>query len=98
MSRLVLSPPAQGDIHEIYHWYKSRAGNLVAERLLSELRTVLGTIDERPGSFPVVHRRVRRALCKKFPYAVYFVEEGNSWTVIAVVHTSRHRRSWQQRM
>ena len=39
----------------------------------------------------------RRALLRRFPYAVYFAVEGDLVIVLAVLHGSRDPAEWQRR-
>jgi plasmid stabilization system protein ParE len=40
---------------------------------------------------------IRRALLRRFPYAVYFAVDGDVVVVIAVLHASRDPAEWQRR-
>jgi plasmid stabilization system protein ParE len=40
---------------------------------------------------------VRRALVRRFPYAVYYVAEPDQISILAVIHTRRHPHRWQSR-
>jgi hypothetical protein len=52
-----------------------------------------------PGQFPVVHKSIRRAILRRFPYALMFiVEPDDALTVIACFHGSRDPGHWQKRM
>jgi toxin ParE1/3/4 len=49
--------------------------------------------------FPAIHKSVRRALLRRFPYALMFViETDGTVTVIACFHGSRDPMRWQKRM
>jgi hypothetical protein len=51
-----------------------------------------------PRQFPVVYKRIRRALLRRFPYALMFVIEADeALTVIACFHGSRDPAHWQKR-
>ena len=51
-----------------------------------------------PKQFPVVYNIIRRALVRRFPYALMFVLEGDrTLTVIACFHGSRDPAHWQER-
>jgi plasmid stabilization system protein ParE len=39
---------------------------------------------------------VRRALLKRFPYAVYFAVEGDVIVILTVLHVSRDPATWQR--
>lgn len=42
-------------------------------------------------------KSIRRALCKKFPYAVYFTRKNSDIIVLAVLHQRRQPTMWQNR-
>jgi hypothetical protein len=51
-----------------------------------------------PRQFPVIYRNVRRALLRRFPYALMFVIDlDDTLTVIACFHGSRDPAHWQKR-
>ena len=51
-----------------------------------------------PRQFPVIYKNVRRALLRRFPYALMFVIEADgTLTVIACFHGSRDPEHWQKR-
>jgi plasmid stabilization system protein ParE len=41
---------------------------------------------------------IRRALTKRFPYAIYFSVEGTVIVVLAVLHAARNPAAWQRRV
>jgi plasmid stabilization system protein ParE len=41
---------------------------------------------------------IRRALTRRFPYAVYFSIEGETVVVVAVLSTARDPEEWQRRI
>lgn len=47
--------------------------------------------------FPVVFKAVRRALLRRFPYALFFVIEDEVIFVIACFHGNRDPLQWQNR-
>jgi toxin ParE1/3/4 len=56
---------------------------------------VLANAQRTPTMFRAVHGRTRRALLRRFPYGVFFVETRDEVVVLAVVHSGRHPRVWQ---
>ena len=56
-------------------------------------------ITANPGQFPAVYKNVRRALLRRFPYALLFVvEHEKEITVLACFHGSRNPIDWQKRV
>ena len=47
----------------------------LSNKFHERLEESLKAIAERPGSFPLIDKRTRRALVKRFPYAIYFREQ-----------------------
>jgi plasmid stabilization system protein ParE len=74
-----------------------RTSSRVGEELLFELQAAFDRILENPGSFPVVHRETRRALLRRFPYAVFFRLIGERALVLAVFHGRRDPKTWMLR-
>ncbi|HVS63076.1 MAG TPA: type II toxin-antitoxin system RelE/ParE family toxin [Thermoanaerobaculia bacterium] len=49
----------------------------------------LTQIAELPAMYPAVYRGLRRALLRRFPYAVYYRLRGESVRVLAFLHQRR---------
>jgi hypothetical protein len=51
-----------------------------------------------PRQFPILYTSIRRALLRRFPYALMFViETDETLTVIACFHASRDPKRWRDR-
>ena len=78
-------------------WYENEARGL-GRRFRAAVEAVVERMTANPLQFPVVHRNIRRALLRRFPYALMFViEADDSLTVIACFHGSRDPASWRRR-
>jgi len=82
---------------EARDWYAARNAEL-ADRFVAEVESVVARIAALPQQFPVVHRHVRRARCRRFPYALFFRVAGGTLQVIACFHSKRDPRQWQRRI
>lgn len=83
-------------------WYERERPGLGREFLASVDEAVL-EVRERPGSFSLVPSipqdlGVRRALVKRFPYAVVFLELADEIRVLAVAHGARRPGYWRDRL
>ena len=94
--RLELRPEAFADIAEAFSWYESRRSGLGAE-FEDELDRTFRLILAMPAAGRVVHRTLRRALVRRFPFAVYYVLSADLIEVRGVLHSSRHPRTWRRR-
>ena len=95
---LIVRGEAEADLAEAFHWYEQQVRGLGDQFLLC-VDAVMALIERNPQLYPVVHRGViRRALTRRFPYGVFFVEGERSVSVIAVAHVKRNPRLWQGRV
>lgn len=96
-AELVVAPEAELDVAEAYGWYESRRAGL-GEEFLSTVDACLEGIRRQPESHAVVHETYRRALVRRFPYAVFYEYAEGKVTVYSVFHTSRNPEKWRQRL
>jgi plasmid stabilization system protein ParE len=93
---VVIRPEAETDLAAARDWYEDRMAGLGAE-FGREVDLVLSAAAERALGFPVIHRDVRRALIKRFPYGVFFVASEDLVVVLAVLHQARDPAVWKRR-
>jgi plasmid stabilization system protein ParE len=94
--RLLLSPEADLDLAEAFGWYEAQRPGLGSE-FFAEVAHVLERIEDAPFQYAVVQGETRRAIVRRFPYAVFFVADPDVVTVTAVMHGRRDPRAWQTR-
>ena len=86
--RLILSPDAEEDICSAPLWYL-RIGIDLPFRFGADLKATLSNIVRQPKRFSLVRGPLRRALMRRFPYAVYFKLSADMVDVVAVSHQRR---------
>lgn len=71
MSRkLVLRPEAENDIAVAAQWYEEQRPGL-SLGFRSALDQAFSTIENNPALYAPIYREPRRALLRRFPYAVF---------------------------
>ena len=95
--RLIVRPEAEAEMADAFDWYENRAAGLGHDFLLC-VDAILNAILRNPESFPLVHRIVRRALTRRFPYEIFFVEDDERIVVLSVFHARRNPKRWQDRI
>lgn len=90
------TPEAEADVGEVHIWYSGRGLGL-GQEFIRSLDACLEGVAHLPESFPIVHRRVRRALLRRFPYCVFYLVEPTRAVVIGVFHARRDPQAWQRR-
>lgn len=91
-----LSEAAELDVAEAALWYEAQRPGL-EEEFLASLDATLERIAGNAELFSFIHRELRHALVRRFPYLVIFEISGDVATVIAVIHASRDPNEWQRR-
>jgi len=97
MPRLLIESEAEADLTEAFAWYERQRPGLGEEFLLA-VEACLAEIQRRPRSFVSAVPDVRRALLRRFPFGVFFVESGGTNRVIAVLHARRNPATWRKRI
>ena len=95
-SRLVLRPQAEAELLDARDWYEDQRPRL-GGAFATEIDKALAGILQAPLAYPRVQGQVRRALVRRFPYAIYFRAMPDEIVVLAVIHGRRHPRRWQSR-
>jgi plasmid stabilization system protein ParE len=70
----------------------------VGEEFLSCVDACVAAILRMPEMQVIVHKQYRRALLRRFPYAVFYEYEMRTVTIYAVLHGSRDPDKWRQRL
>jgi plasmid stabilization system protein ParE len=96
-ARLIIAPEAEQDLADAYAWYEGRRSGL-GEEFLTCVDASIAAISRTPEMHPVVHEDYRRALVRRFPYAIFYESVENTVTVYCVFHTSRDPARWRQRL
>jgi plasmid stabilization system protein ParE len=89
-------PSAEFDLLAAQDWYDARAAGL-GDRFFAAVDVLLARLADNPWQFPVAYKNLRRALVRRFPYALYFRLETEGVFVIACAHTSRDPQQWEVR-
>ena len=93
---LLADPRADLDVEATVRWYEHQRPGLGLE-FLEELRAAYTRIVTRPLGYQDVGLGTRRALLRRFPYAVYNVIGNDVIAVLAVLHASRDPAEWHRR-
>lgn len=96
-AELILVPEAEQDLAEAYSWYEQRRAGL-GEEFLSAVDAAFATIQRNPAIYALAHTTFRRALVRRFPYAVFYESVDARITIYAVFHTARDPQKWRQRL
>lgn len=96
-AELVLAPEALDDLDEAYAWYEAqRVGR--GEDFLGRVDACIQASLRFPEMHALFHENYRRALVRRFPFAVFYEFADGRITVYSVFHTSQDPRKWRRRL
>ncbi len=98
-AELVIAPEAHADLDDAYDWYETQRVGW-GEDFLTRVEACIQAILRFPESHAPFRGQYRRALVRRFPYAVFYEYDyaSDTVTVYCVFHTSRDPRKWHRRL
>lgn len=81
-------PEAEAELAEARLWYSLQREGLDAA-LMQRIDQTLRAIVAAPRSYPIVYRNLRRAVLRKFPFAIFYESNESEIIVFAVYHSKR---------
>ena len=93
---LVFRPEVRDDIRDAYDWHESQQAGL-GDDVIDCVDELLNRICMMPEAYAIVYRDVRRAVIKRFPYAIYYRVISSRVVVTAIFHGRRDPKLWRSR-
>ena len=90
-------PEADVELAEARVWYQSQREGLDVA-LMQRIDEALNRIIQNPNAFPLVHRQLRRAIVRQFPFAIFFEVSESEIVVLAVFHSRRNPQRITERL
>lgn len=94
--RVVFRPEAQDEVLETRRWYEDRREGLGAE-FANAVDAMVERIATSPLAFPCAYGETRRAVLRRFPYALYFRVLADGAIVVLALHGRQQPLRWQTR-
>ncbi len=82
-------PEAKIDLSQAKEYYLIQGHQKLAEDFKQEINRELDYIQKSPKHYQIQYRKLRRALVKRFPYAIFYRIEEQKIIVFAVLHTKQ---------
>jgi plasmid stabilization system protein ParE len=95
--RFILRPEAEQDVAEAFEWYEQQEPGL-GEELLRCVDACILAIRRNPLANPIAEDSFRRALVRRFPYAIFYEHEKERITIYAVFHCAQDPEKWRARL
>jgi plasmid stabilization system protein ParE len=93
---IVTRPRAAREFETAHRWYESQRQGL-GDEFLDAAHELVSVIAEHSERFPIVHRDVRRAVLRRFPYSIFYRIKKGHLIVVACFHSKRNPAAWINR-
>ena len=90
------TPDADTELAEAREWYARQREGLDLE-FMECIDGALVRITRNPAQFPAVYKTLRRAVVRRFPFAVFYELMTDEIQVVAVFHSRRDPERWKSR-
>jgi len=89
-----LTPEAELDLIEAIRWYDERDQEL-GDDLLRHIYRCIASLERNPRLYPTVHRQMRRALVRRFPFQILYEIGTEEIIIYAIYHSARDPKAWR---
>jgi toxin ParE1/3/4 len=89
-------PQAERDTRRAVLWYEKQRPGL-GRQLALELDAIYERLAENPYLYADIHRGLRRAITRRFPYGVFYLVTDNEVRVLSVTDMSRNPSVWRRK-
>lgn len=91
------SPEADAELTEARQWYSHQRKDLDLE-FMQCIDDALTRVVKNPYFFPIVYQNLRRAVVRRFPFALFYEVGPEELEIIAVFHSRRDPEIWKARV
>ena len=93
----VFHPAADEEYTQAVQYYAAKKPELGVQ-LYDEIERLIQEIRRQPDRFFRFSPPARRALARKFPYSVVYLDEPDRVWILAVMHAKRQPGYWRERL
>ena len=96
--QIIVRPEAEVEVQQAFNWYQEQSEGLGLE-FVRAIDACLSGIKRDPFAYTTVKvPNVRRALMRRFPYALFYLVDDEAIVVLAVFNVKRRPIDWLRRI
>ncbi len=96
--QILVRPEAEAEVQQAFDWYEEQSKGLGLE-FLRAIEACLSGVTRNSLAYTVVKvPNVRRAVVRRFPYALFYLVDDDAIVVIAVFNVKRRPIDWRRRI
>jgi plasmid stabilization system protein ParE len=93
---VVLRPEARAEFDDAFDWYEQQRPGLGVD-FVTQVQETFDRISATPERYAQIFHDIRRVVVRRFPYSIFYKVEAQQVVVLAVFHSRRNPRIWQER-
>jgi plasmid stabilization system protein ParE len=93
---VVLRPEARAEFDDAFDWYEQQRPGLGVD-FVTQVQEAFDRISAAPEQYAQIFHDIRRVVVRRFPYSIFYKVESQQVVVLAVFHSRRNPRIWQER-
>ncbi|CAN5369072.1 hypothetical protein BH09VER1_BH09VER1_05720 [soil metagenome] len=98
-SSIGFHPEALKEFHASAIYYSTEVSANVAQAFITTIEGSTESIAKASQRWPIVRKPdIRRYICRRFPFVIYYRVEREDVTIYAVMHSSRRPEYWIGRL
>lgn len=94
---IIVRPEAAREVQAAFDWYEEKSEGLGLEFLRAADACIAG-IKRHPLASAAMYQDIRRALLRRFPYALFYLIKEERIIVLACFHAKRDPIDWLRRV
>jgi plasmid stabilization system protein ParE len=91
------TPDADAELADARQWYARQREDLDLQ-FMQSIDDALSRIVANPTLYPTVYKTLRRAVVRRFPFAIFYEVAADEIQIIAVFHSRRDPERWRSRV
>ncbi len=96
--QVLVRPEAETEVRQAFDWYQEQSEGLGFE-FLRAIEACLAGVTRNPLGYTIAKTpNVRRAVIRRFPYALFYLVDDEAVVVIAVFNVKRQPIDWLRRV
>lgn len=89
---LIVKPDAEDDLISSLDWYFN-INQKLAQDFFEKINESFEKIKKNPQHYQKRYKEIRIVFVRKFPYGIYYITEGNTIYILAILHTKQNPKT-----
>ena len=96
---IIISPPAEVELHQIQEYYDNLVFGL-GKQFILKFEETLKFLETHPYLYSIIKDEIRKAVMNDYPYSIFYSVDNQKEEVeiLAIIHNRRDPKYWKKRI